>query len=118
MGDHGKGAGDGRAMAGSVVCNGLNAATGTYLFPELPASVLSQLALGEHLDPDEQAQLRARYLNRDGVLDPEVIDNVDVGDLARAGWGVTFAHDSPPSIRNALAPLLDHRRDQARGEWD
>ncbi|HVL04474.1 MAG TPA: trypsin-like peptidase domain-containing protein [Acidimicrobiales bacterium] len=118
MGDHGLTGGDGMAMAGSVVCNGLNAATGRYLIPELPASVLSQLALGEHLDPDEQAHLRARFLDRDGVLDPEVVDNVDMGDLAQAGWGVTFAHDSPPSIRNALAPLLDHRRDQARGEWD
>lgn len=110
--------GDGRAMAESVLCNGLNAATGTYLFPELPASMLSQLALGELLDPEDQAHLRARYLNRDGVADSEVVDNVDVDDLAQAGWGVVFAHDSPPSIRDALAPLLDHRRAQTSGQWD
>jgi hypothetical protein len=96
-----------------VVCNGLNAATGAYLFPQLPASVLSQLALGEHLDAAERADLRARYLTREGASDLETIDNVNLHDLGETGWGVVFAHDAPPSIREALAPLLDHRRAQA-----
>ncbi len=104
---------DADASGEALVCNGLNAATGSYLLPEIPTSVVSQLALGERLDTGEREELRARYLALTAGIDYRPIDNVALGDLSQAGWGVVFAHDAPPSTREALRPLLEHRRAQA-----
>lgn len=38
---------------------------------------------------------------------------VDASDPAEAGWGVVFAEDADPVLRQALRPLLDRRADEA-----
>lgn len=92
--------------------NGINGTTGEYLLRPVPAEILSRVAQGERPDPAHLNDLEHRY--RDST-EPHfgVISGVDATDLAQAGWGVVFAHDADPAVREALAPLLALRQAQA-----
>jgi hypothetical protein len=95
-----------------LLFNGIDAATGKYALPSLSADEVTRIALGEPLDAAEIAALRARFeaANAETL---GVAEGVDAEDLAQAGWGVIFARDADPAIRDALRPLLDRRRADA-----
>jgi hypothetical protein len=97
---------------GDAVLNGINAASGEYLLPPLSLEALSHVAAGEALDPGEAEALRARYASLTSTY-LGVIEGVDPADLAQAGWGIVFAHDADPAVRDALKPLIQHRQEQA-----
>lgn len=102
--------------AESVVFNGVNAATGGYLYPASSTAELSKVALGEPLDPVQLRELQWRQERRRyPTLGP--IEEVDPTKLDQAGWGVVFADGADPAVREALGPLLDHRRAQAGGRY-
>jgi DNA/RNA endonuclease G (NUC1) len=92
--------------------NGIDATTGAYLTPALPPEDVVRLAQGVPLDPNHLAELRARHY-RDTEKTFAPVAGVEVKDLASAGWGVVFAHNTPPSIKDSLRVLLDHRKAQA-----
>lgn len=89
--------------------NGFNASTGRPLLPPLTAKDVVRLARGETWPPEVLADLKARhqYATEDQM---EVVHGVDPCSLADSGWGVIFAHDTPAAIREAIQPLLAHRR--------
>lgn len=104
------------------VADGVHATTGRYLLDPLPAEALAELAARatSHTDSAETQLLTARA-GRDALLSFGLAEGIDRGDLSQTGWGVVFPAVRPGSpealrqaaIREALAPLLQHRQQQA-----
>ena len=92
--------------------NGIDGSSGGYLLPPLSPQELSSFARGEPPDPKHLADLKRwwEHLSQQHFAPMEGVDPLDLG---QTGWGVIFAHDAHPAIREALAPLLEHRKAQA-----
>ena len=88
--------------------NGLDGTTGEYLVPPMAAAQLARLAQGEAIEAGELAELRWRTDQAQAHFG--VKEGVDATDLAQAGWGVIFAAEADPRVRDALGELLAHRR--------
>lgn len=97
-----------------LVFNGIDAATGRYLQDPLRPEQLADLIAARPgaAEPGHQDDLRAMNFR---ASNPSFAPawTVDPNVLSSAGWGVIFAHDAPTAIRDALRPLLDHRKGQA-----
>lgn len=91
--------------------NGINGSSGEYLIPPLSADQLVQLARGESFAPEHLMELKWREAQKQAHYG--VKEGIDPKDLAQAGWGVIFAADAEPAVREALRALLDYRKEQA-----
>jgi hypothetical protein len=91
--------------------NGIDASTGEYFFPEVSAERVCRIARGERVNREHEEDLEwwARH-NEEGLGTAEGIDPMN---LAEAGWGVIFARDADPAVREALGELFDYRKSQA-----
>jgi hypothetical protein len=105
------------ALAQLLIGNGIDATTGEYLLPPVDVRELARLATGGKLDAGELTDLQSKTrASRQANFRP--VDGVDPGDLAQTGWAVVFpavdagseAASRQAAIRDALAPLLAHRR--------
>lgn len=95
--------------------NGVDATTGAYITQATSEELADwALAAGEAADAQALKDALRRYqVNSQPHLRVEF--GVDVTNLAETGWGIIFAQDDPlaPAIRDALQPLLTHRRQLA-----
>ncbi len=91
--------------------NGVNGSTGEPLFRE-SAEDLARRASGASWEPGYLGELRRwNELIREDHLD--IGFGFDPRRLEESGWGVVFAHGVDSAVREALAPLLELRREQA-----
>jgi Peptidase family C25 len=90
---------------------GVSASTG------LPLNGLSDDAvramLGKEREPSTEARVLADRAAPEGVVFA-MEGGIDENDLGQAGWGVIFAPGVDQKIKDALAPLLEHRKAQAK----
>jgi hypothetical protein len=103
---------DAGAADRSLVFNGIDGSTGEYLLPAVRLELLAKVARGETLDDAELKELRFKKRQSKAAM-LGVVPGVDPNNLEQAGWGVIFAADSPPEVREALAPLLELRKEEA-----
>jgi hypothetical protein len=102
-------------MSGEEIlyCSGVDFETGGYALPPMPPRDLTaRLRRGVH-EVGVLKELVAWLESRKSR--PRGLGEGDPRDLAQAGWGLLFAKEDPraPAIREALRPLLEHRRQQA-----
>lgn len=86
---------------GPFFFNGIDARTGDYLFPPQSA---------------EEILHRLRGMPKSDTR--VVMPGIDVRNLSEAGWGVIFHERENPEVREALRPLLDHRKAQATHRFE
>ncbi|MCU0896846.1 MAG: hypothetical protein MUC55_05030 [Burkholderiales bacterium] len=90
--------------------NGVNAETGSYLLRPLSAADLAKAAKGE---PVPDAILAGEIKARSASGEAHFGVSADPDDLGATGWGVVFAEGVGADVKEALAPLLALRREQA-----
>jgi hypothetical protein len=100
--------------------NGVNGSTGEYLVePRTAEEVAEAIRDSDQQKPLEQGherhqeELKLRE-ERETQGTYGVAAGIDGSNLAQAGWGIIFAHNADPALLDALKPLLDLRREQAR----
>ena len=107
-------------MADNQLCfNGINGTSGEYLFQDLPPETIARVAKGETIDEShlEELSFWNRLVKQRGGT-RGVSAGIDANELEQTGWGVIFAHDADPNIREALNELLEFRQQQATRQGD
>jgi len=92
--------------------NGINGASGTYEIPPLTPAELTEAVLRESQSPSAHGEeLADKWQSKQPSF--QIADDLDPLNLAEAGWGVIFTFNADPKIKQALAPLLQHRQAMA-----
>lgn len=100
-------------MEEQEIFNGIDGSTGRYLSSPTDRELIEKVA-----SPPLDSARRREYLwwiERHGIDDPNraPVQQVDPKDLGQAGWAVLFAPGVDTKVKEALEPLLSHRKRQA-----
>jgi hypothetical protein len=98
----------------ALAFNGIDGATGEYLFePLAPEQIAARLGAA----PDDAHAKELQLLDQRAEPHFGLIHRADAEDLSEAGWSVVLAPGCPDAVVDALMPLLDRRREQAGERW-
>src|SRR5262249_1471132 len=94
-----------------VVVNGINGVTGNYDVAPVAIEDLARALKG--IPPEEDAPdhvvARGQKLQRPS-FERALPWGVEPHDLTRAGWAIVFHKDEKREVREAMRPLIEHRR--------
>ena len=93
--------------------NGVDGSSGQYLTPPLTLQDAAAFARGESVAPAHLTELKTRNHQSKLGAPLGVKEGVNPKRLEETGWGVIFAHNADPAIKEALGELLALRREQA-----
>ena len=89
--------------------NGVRGDTGTYAYSPMTAHQLLAVIQNQ----DNEPELKSIHIAAAKNAELESYGPMgDPADLKQMGWGVIFAKDTPQEIKDALKPLIDHRKSQ------
>lgn len=91
--------------------NGIDATTGQYLAPPMAIDQLAAVVKGVKQDDSQNSWLK-RVLRKVGLRHYGLPEGVDAADVRQAGWGIVFLNDEDPAVKEALRPLIEHRKKQ------
>lgn len=94
-----------------IAFNGIDATTGDYLINPMKESDASRIAVDYPQDKNlanaisnVKRQTEVEHLG--GAFD------ISLDDVTQAGWAIIFHKDEDQAVKDALAPLIEHRRKQ------
>ena len=107
-----------KSSSNVMIFNGINGATGGYDLPPQTPQDIASIARGVPIDSAHRQDIAIR---RDLDASREdhygLREGLDPKELSQAGWGVIFPQNISPNalagLKEALKPLLDHRKEQA-----
>ncbi|HKE05261.1 MAG TPA: hypothetical protein VKE91_14475 [Blastocatellia bacterium] len=94
-----------------IAFNGIDATTGDYLIKPINDSEASRIAIGHPQDKNlvnaiSNAKRQTEVDHLGGAFD------LKLEDVTQAGWAIIFHKDEDQAVKDALAPLIERRREQ------
>jgi hypothetical protein len=92
-----------------IYANGINGLSGEYLVRPLQSAQLAARAKELPEDPEVSQQLEHVW---EAISEPTwgLPFNLHPENVSEAGWAVVFRSDESDAVKDALAPLIEHRR--------
>lgn len=96
-----------------IITNGISGVTGEYDVAPITVQDLARAIKGVPAADTAPAHIVSRGQKlRQKSFARGLPWGVEPDDLTRAGWGIVFHKDEVPAVRQALRPLIEHRRAQ------
>ncbi|MEW6651580.1 MAG: hypothetical protein AB1453_15500, partial [Chloroflexota bacterium] len=98
-----------------IYFNGIDGNSGEYLLPPMQISALAEIIQGEKKEKNVLTWL-AEVWHKIKTTYMGLPVGVEPSDVTQAGWGIVFASGESDAVKQALQPLIEHRRQQIQND--